>query len=138
MLGCQTCAAIDECAVCKETFTFHQGIYYDESAELCLQCSPFCSHCNRGTAFHCEDCILDQHRVLVGTTCVCDKYNYKEPEIRQVCVKKDVKKCNRGYIKIETTDPSSLPALWPTYFGIYFDFTRIYFKTFINDFFILG
>ena len=95
MLGCQTCAAIDECAVCKETFTFHQGIYYDESAELCLQCSPFCSHCNRGTAFHCEDCILDQHRVLVGTTCVCDKYNYKEPEIRQVCVKKDVKKCTQ-------------------------------------------
>ena len=41
--------------------------------------------------------------MLVGTTCVCDEYNYQEPETGETCIKIDDNKCDRGYIKIEQT-----------------------------------
>ena len=40
---------------------------------------------------------------MVGTTCVCDEYNFREPESGEVCDKIDDSKCNRGFIKIAVT-----------------------------------
>ena len=108
--GCDQCASMDECAVCESSFTFYlgtcfcqKGTYLDLDVDICIDCSPFCKYCTGPTAFECTSCIHDQNRVLVGTTCVCDEYNYQEPETGETCVKINNNKCDRGYIKIELT-----------------------------------
>ena len=70
---------------------------------MCVDCSPYCKYCTGPTSFECTACFPEQHRQLIGTTCICDEYNYKEPEEGTTCAKKDLNKCSRGYIKIELT-----------------------------------
>lgn len=45
--------------------------------------------------------------MLVGSVCICDEYNYKEPETGSTdlgCQKVDENKCDRGYIYITQSD----------------------------------
>ena len=43
--------------------------------------------------------------MLIGTTCVCDAYNYKEPEAGQVCVRKMSTSATEGTSKSRQLEP---------------------------------
>ena len=110
VVGCDICATIDSCSVCKETFTIYEGTciclkgtYFDQGKEACEPCSSLCLYCTGPTAFECTECQQEQNRELVGSTCICDRYNYKEPEHGDACVKIDENKCDKGYVKVELT-----------------------------------
>ena len=108
--GCDVCATIASCSVCKSSFTpiqgacvCLQGTYYSPNQEACVLCSSLCLYCNGPTAFECTACKQEQHRQLIGGTCVCDPYNYQEPATGEECEQVDKNKCDRGYVKVELT-----------------------------------